>query len=88
MHSTHLDRQAIRNLRKKLWADVKSRDHSPIKIFSHGNHDDDTELMILGTATWSYEAGHTNEGDWAAHIKLEKGSDGKLRCSYYQVIMV
>ncbi|KAL8933097.1 MAG: hypothetical protein Q9216_006526 [Gyalolechia sp. 2 TL-2023] len=79
--------QAIRALRKKLWQDVLSRDHSPIKMFSHGNHEDDTELMVLGTTTWTYEGGHTNVGDWAAHVKLEKGDDGKLRCSYYQVIM-
>ncbi|KAL8757392.1 MAG: hypothetical protein Q9199_002269 [Rusavskia elegans] len=48
----------------------------PMKIFSHGNHDDDTELMILGTVGWTYHAGHDHTGDWAAHVKLHKGDDG------------
>ncbi|KAL8688592.1 MAG: hypothetical protein Q9218_005540 [Villophora microphyllina] len=80
-------REAIRALRKKLWEEVPSRDHDLVKVFSHGNHDDDTELMILGTATWGYQEGHKNIGDWVAHVKLEKGKDDKLRCSYYQIIM-
>ncbi|KAI4178762.1 MAG: hypothetical protein LQ346_007350 [Caloplaca aetnensis] len=80
-------REAIRNLRKKVWEEVPNRDHDMVKAFSHGNHDDDTELMILGTATWTYHEGHQNVGDWAAHVKLEKGEDGKIECSYYQIIM-
>ncbi|KAL9626306.1 MAG: hypothetical protein Q9204_007412 [Flavoplaca sp. TL-2023a] len=80
--------EAIRKLRKKLFEDIPSRDHSPIKIFSHGNHDDDTELMILGTVGWTYHAGHGHEGDWAAHVKLHKGEDGMVRCAYYQIICV
>lgn len=80
--------QAIRNLRKKVWEEVPNRDHDMVKVFSHGNHDDDTELMTLGTATWTYHEGHQNVGDWAAHVKLEKDEDGKIECSYYQIIMV
>lgn len=59
-----------------------------VKTFSHGNHDDDTELMILGTATWTYHEGHKNIGDWAAHVKLERGENGQIQCSFYQIIMV
>ncbi|KAL8887816.1 MAG: hypothetical protein Q9192_006270 [Flavoplaca navasiana] len=78
-HQTKAASSAIRKLRKKLFEDIPSRDHSPIKIFSHGNHDDDTELMILGTVGWTYHAGHGHEGDWAAHVKLHKGNDGVMR---------
>ncbi|KAL9593479.1 MAG: hypothetical protein Q9219_007532, partial [cf. Caloplaca sp. 3 TL-2023] len=80
-------REAIRALRKKIWDDIPSHDHDMRKVFSYGNHEDDTELMVLGNATWTYHAGHQNVGDWAAHVKLERGKDGKLRCSFYQVIM-
>ncbi|KAL8699356.1 MAG: hypothetical protein Q9201_006049 [Fulgogasparrea decipioides] len=73
-------------LRKKMWEDIPHRDHSPVKIFSHGNHDNDTELMILGTTSWTYHEGHGNAGDWAAHCKLEKDDNGKVLCSYYQII--
>ena len=59
-----------------------------MKIFSHGNHHDDTELMVLGTVGWTYHAGHDHSGDWAAHVELHKGDDGVLRCKYYQVIIV
>ncbi|KAL8948280.1 MAG: hypothetical protein Q9183_007702, partial [Haloplaca sp. 2 TL-2023] len=78
---------AIRSLRKKIWEEVPNRDHDAVKMFSHGNHEDDTELMVLGTATWGYHEGHKNVGDWAAHIKLEMGKDDQLRCSFYQIIM-
>ncbi|KAL8850877.1 MAG: hypothetical protein Q9221_004190 [Calogaya cf. arnoldii] len=78
---------AIRKLRKKLYEEIPSRDHSPMKIFSHGNHEDDTELMILGTVGWTYHAGHDHSGDWAAHVKLHKGDDGVVRCKYYQIIV-
>ncbi|KAL8728478.1 MAG: hypothetical protein Q9166_005376 [cf. Caloplaca sp. 2 TL-2023] len=81
-------REAIRKLRKKLYDEIPQRDHSPVKIFSHGNHHDDTELMILGTVGWTYHAGHDHAGDWAAHCKLHKGDDGVLRCKYYQIIVV
>ncbi|KAL8946092.1 MAG: hypothetical protein Q9222_007465 [Ikaeria aurantiellina] len=81
-------REAIRALRKAMWEEVPNRDHSPVKIFSHGNHDDDTELMILGTASWTYHEGHQNIADWVAHVKLELGKDDQIRCSYYQIIMV
>ncbi|KAL8867348.1 MAG: hypothetical protein Q9174_005722 [Haloplaca sp. 1 TL-2023] len=80
-------REAIRALRKKIWEEVPNRDHDAVKMFSHGNHEDDTELMVLGTATWGYHEGHKNVGDWAAHIKLEMGKDDQLRCSFYQIIM-
>ncbi|KAL8726180.1 MAG: hypothetical protein Q9181_006151 [Wetmoreana brouardii] len=83
-----IGREAIRALRKKMWEEVPNRDHDVQKIFSHGNHEDDTELMILGTATWGYHEGHKNVGDWAAHVGLEKGKDGQVRYSYYQIIMV
>jgi len=79
---------AIQALREKLWQDIPHRDHSPIKIFSYGNHNDDTELMILGTTTWTYHEGHGNVGDWAAHCKLVKRDAGEVKCSYYQIITV
>ncbi|KAL8779158.1 MAG: hypothetical protein Q9213_007084 [Squamulea squamosa] len=81
-------REAIRTLRKKLYEEIPQRDHSPVKIFSHGNHHDDTEMMILGTVGWTYHEGHSHAGDWAAHVKLHKGEDGVLRCKYYQIIAV
>ncbi|KAL8713119.1 MAG: hypothetical protein Q9220_002640 [cf. Caloplaca sp. 1 TL-2023] len=82
-------REAIRALRNAIWKEIPNRDHSPVKIFSHGNHDDDTELMVLGTASWTYHEGHQNVADWVAHVKLEKDDkDGQIRCSYYQIIMV
>ncbi|KAI4283152.1 MAG: hypothetical protein L6R38_002375 [Xanthoria sp. 2 TBL-2021] len=79
--------EAIRKLRKKLYEEIPQRDYSPIKIFSYGNHDDDTEFMILGTVGWTYHAGHDHSGDWAAHVKLHKGDDGVVRCKYYQIII-
>ncbi|KAL8719377.1 MAG: hypothetical protein Q9225_003607 [Loekoesia sp. 1 TL-2023] len=81
-------REAIRALRKKVWDEIPGRDHDMVKVFSHGNNDDDTELMVLGTVTWTYHAGHKNLGDWAAHVKLDKGKNGQIRCSYYQIIAV
>ncbi|KAL8686135.1 MAG: hypothetical protein Q9224_005542, partial [Gallowayella concinna] len=80
-------RQAIRALRKKSYDEIPQQDHHPLKFFSHGNHHDDTEMMILGDVTWTYHAGHTHAGDWAAHIKLQKGDDGVLRCKFYQLIV-
>ena len=79
---------AIRALRKEIWEEVPNCDHDAVKMFSHGNHEDETELMVLGTATWGYYEGHKHVGDLAAHIKLEMDKDDQLRCSFYQIIMV
>ncbi|KAI4159716.1 MAG: hypothetical protein LQ342_006331 [Letrouitia transgressa] len=80
-------RSAVVSFRKKLWDEIPKRDHSPTKIFSLGNDDDDMELMVLGTAEWGYHAGHSKTGDWVAHVKLERDKDNKVLCSYYQIIM-
>ncbi|KAL9614181.1 MAG: hypothetical protein Q9167_001333 [Letrouitia subvulpina] len=81
-------RSALVSLRKKLWEEIPKRDHSPTKIFSLGNDEDDMELMVLGSAEWGYHAGHSKTGDWAAHVKLERDKDNNVLCSYYQIIMV
>ncbi|KAI4214006.1 MAG: hypothetical protein LQ351_003410 [Letrouitia transgressa] len=78
---------AVVSFRKKLWDEIPKRDHSPTKIFSLGNDDDDMELMVLGTAEWGYHAGHSKTGDWVAHVKLERDKDNQVLCSYYQIIM-
>ncbi|KAL8961678.1 MAG: hypothetical protein Q9183_005271, partial [Haloplaca sp. 2 TL-2023] len=74
-------RQEIQALRTSMWKDIPHRDHSPAKIFSHGNHDDDTELMILGTTSWEYheKEAKSTQGDWAAHCKLHKEEDGTIK---------
>ncbi|KAL8840887.1 MAG: hypothetical protein Q9170_001151 [Blastenia crenularia] len=52
--ATEREGKTIRALPKKIWEEVPSRDHDMVKTFSHGNHEDDTELMILGTSSWTY----------------------------------
>lgn len=75
-------------LRKKLWEEVPGRDHNPAKVFSHGNHDDDTKLLVLGHVEHTHHAGHSSNGDWVAHVKLVKDELGKVQCSYYQIMIV
>jgi hypothetical protein len=73
-------------LRKGMWEKVKSRKHTPTKIFPFG--EDSDEVMLFGRVEYVMKEGDREAGlDWAARARLvEEG--GVVRMAFYQVYLV
>jgi hypothetical protein len=69
-------------LRKGLWEKVKTRSHSPLKIFPFGPDAD--EVMLYGIVVYEFKAGGGSGLEWAARGVLTE-VDGKVVWKEYQV---
>jgi hypothetical protein len=77
---------AILALRKGMWEKVKSRKHTPTKIFPFGPNSH--EVMIFGTVDYVMKEGDRNVSvDWAARACLVQEGE-VVRMGFYQVYLV
>jgi hypothetical protein len=75
----------ILELRKGMWAAIRARRHTVVKVFPFGPLS--KEVMLYGTVTYEFKDGGEGKVPWAARaMMVQNGEAWKMK--FYQVYLV